>query len=107
MFLTFHYERITNCNMATLKKLVSGKWQAQIARQGIRKSRSFATKREAQDWAARQEYLDVNPAPTGSTIKLGEIFDRYAREESGKKRGARWEILRLAKLAQDRISEKN
>jgi len=37
--------------MATFRKLPSGKWQAQIARNGIRKSSSFATRREAQDWA--------------------------------------------------------
>lgn len=42
--------------MASITKH-KGRWRAQVARKGVRKSRIFETKREAQDWAARQEYL--------------------------------------------------
>ncbi|WP_227512255.1 hypothetical protein [Tritonibacter mobilis] len=33
------------------------------------------------------------------------MFSRYAREVSPKKRGARWEIIRLERLSKDKISE--
>ncbi|MEM9522935.1 MAG: site-specific integrase [Pseudomonadota bacterium] len=89
--------------MATFRKLPSGKWQAQIARQGVRKSASFATRREAQDWAVRQEYLATSADPPRSTLTLKDVFDRYAREASPKKRGARWEIIRLEKLKREAI----
>lgn len=91
--------------MATFRKLPSGKWQAQIARQGIRKSASFATRREAQDWAVRQEYLATNAELPRSELALKDIFDRYAREESPKKRGVRWEVIRLEKLKRDAIGD--
>ncbi len=90
--------------MATFRKLPSGKWQAQIARKGIRKSASFATKREARDWAARQEYLTTNAEPAQTSLTLKDAFERYAREESPKRRGERWEVIRLARLSLDRIA---
>lgn len=92
--------------MATFRKLSSGKWQAQIARNGIRKSASFATKREAQDWSARQEYLVTNAEPLQSSLTLKDAFDRYAQEESPKRRGERWEVVRLKRLSFDRIANK-
>ena len=92
--------------MAAFRKLPSGKWQAQIARNGIRKSSSFATKREAQDWAARQEYLVTNAEPPQTKLTLKDAFDRYAREESPKRRGERWEVVRLERLSSDKIADK-
>ncbi|EFO32574.1 shufflon-specific DNA recombinase [Roseibium sp. TrichSKD4] len=92
--------------MATFKKLASGKWQAQVARKGIRKSASFATKREAQDWAARQEFLATNVETSKSNLTLGDVFDRYAKEESPKRRGERWEAIRLTSLGQYPIASK-
>lgn len=92
--------------MATFRKLSSGKWQAQIARNGIRKSASFATKREAQDWSARQEYLVTNAEPSQSKLTLKDAFVRYAREESPKRRGVRWEVVRLERLSSDKVADK-
>jgi integrase len=37
-------------------------------------------------------------------MRLGELFDRYAREVSPTKRGHRWEVIRLEKLGRDKIS---
>lgn len=92
--------------MASVRKLPSGKWQAQVARRGIRRSASFRTKSEARDWGARQEYLIDQGEGAGSKAKLSDIFDRYAREVSPSKRGARWEMIRLEKLARDRIGDR-
>ena len=92
--------------MATFKKLPSGKWQAQIARGGVRKSASFFTKREAQDWAAKQEYFALNSERVQSKITLKDVLQRYGAEESPKRRGKRWERLQLRRMSADPVAEK-
>lgn len=92
--------------MATYKKLQSGRWQAQVARSGVRRARSFRTKREAQDWASREEYLITEgDAATAAAQKLRDVFGRYAREVSATKRGERWEVIRLERLSKDKIAD--
>ena len=90
--------------MASIRKLKNG-YRAEVARQGQRRSKVFLTKREAQDWAARQEYLILNADEVASSETFGAIMDRYAREVSNTKRGARWEVIRLAKLGRDLIAD--
>jgi integrase len=87
--------------MASFRKR-GDKWQAMVARQGVRVSQTFPSKAAAKEWAARQEYLIA----TGGINRPGtlrELFDRYAREVSPSKRGARWEQIRLELLAKDRL----
>ena len=79
----------------------------QISRLGIRKSKLFPTRQEAKDWGARQEYLILNADVIAAKSTFGELMDRYARERSGAKRGARWEVIRLLKLQRDPIANKN
>jgi len=86
--------------MASIRKHGKG-WQAQVAKGGIRKSRKFATRAEARDWAAREEYLITTGQGKYGPGTLADLFMRYAREVSPSKRGARWEQLRLENLAQD------
>ncbi len=64
----------------------------------------WATRQQAKDWAAQQEYLVLNKEIIAAQAKLAELFDRYAREVSPQKRGARWEIIRLEKLKRDAIA---
>lgn len=95
--------------MASFKKTANG-WQAQVARKGIRKSKILPTKQEARDWAARQERLILEGQAGHSDATLSDAFDRYANEVSPKKRGERWEVIRLKKfkrlsIAGKRISE--
>ncbi len=90
--------------MATFQKLPSGRWQAQVSRAGVRKSKSFHSKREAKDWAGQQEYAILNTRPEGERVTLGDAFQRYASEVSSKKRGERWEIIRLAKLRKEPLA---
>ncbi|MDO5706062.1 MAG: hypothetical protein Q4G49_13490 [Paracoccus sp. (in: a-proteobacteria)] len=47
----------------------------------------FPTKREAQDWAARQEAEILAGAGGGSSVRLADVLVRYAREVSPTKRG--------------------
>ncbi|WP_323783084.1 site-specific integrase [Leisingera sp.] len=88
--------------MATFRKMKTG-WRAEVSRQGIRESKVLPTKREAQDWASRKEYEILNGKKISAKMKLSELFDRYAREVSSKKRGYKWEDLRLKKWGKEGI----
>jgi integrase len=81
-------------------------YRAQVARQGVRRSKVFATRREALDWAARAEWLIVNATAVAGQGTLGELLQRYATERSPKKRGERWEVIRLDKIGRDKIAER-
>ena len=85
--------------MATISRHGKG-WRVQIRRTGYPVlSRTFSpplTKQHAKAWADRAEIELLTGTFTAAKHTLGEAFDKYADEESPKKRGARWERLRLA-----------
>ena len=89
--------------MASVQKY-GKRFRVQIDRQGVRKSRIFATRQAAKDWAARAEYEILHKAEVAAAQTLGEVLDRYAREVSPAKRGARWEIIRLERFQRDPIA---
>lgn len=91
--------------MASIRKLARG-WRAEVYRKGIRRSKVLPTKREAQDWAAREEYLITNDARVAADTPFSEALERYAREVSPAKRGHRWEALRLARFQKDEFASK-
>ena len=91
--------------MASIRKLKSG-YRAEVARQGVRKSRVFPTKQAAKDWAARAEYELLNGDKIAAVSTFGALMDRYARERSPQKRGGRWEVVRLEKLQRDTVADK-
>lgn len=79
------------------------KWRAQIEREGApRMSRSFDTKAAAQAWAIQQE-ADIQAGRLGKypAKTLADAIDKYRREVSSKKRGARPEGLRLDRFERD------
>lgn len=82
--------------MATFRRRGDA-WQAEIRRRGFYRSATFPTKSEARAWAARIEtdYLDGRRGKTAHRT-LDDALARYAREVSPKRRGARWEAVRLA-----------
>ncbi|MCL6284348.1 site-specific integrase, partial [Ruegeria sp. 2012CJ41-6] len=90
--------------MASIRKLKTG-YRAEVARKGVRKSKVFATRRDAKEWATDTEYKIMNGDKIASRMELGALFDRYAREVSPRKRGARWETIRLEKLGRDSIAK--
>jgi len=91
--------------MASIRKLKSG-YRAEVARQGVRKSRVFPTKQAAKDWAARAEYELLNGDKIAEVSTFGALMDRYARERSPQKRGGRSEVFRLESLQRDSIADK-
>lgn len=82
------------------------RWRALVAKGGVRKSKVLPTRREAQDWAARQEYTLTHAPEIASATPLADVLERYGREVSIKKKGARWEQIRLAKLAREPMARK-
>ena len=83
--------------MASITKHGTG-WRAQVYRAGTRKSKTFQTKRAAQDWATRTEYELDNREEVAAKKNVGDLLERYALEVSPGKRGERWEVIRLRKL---------
>ncbi len=81
--------------MAYIAKLkTTGKWQAQIQRNGKRSSRTFDTKREAQAWAIEQE-AKAKRERYGGNHTFGDAVDKYKESVSSKKDGEVWEVRRL------------
>ena len=68
--------------MATYKKLPSGKWQAQAAIHGVRKSKAFATKKNAQAWAFRFEEL-IRTGAVEESKTLAEALWNKIRNKAG------------------------
>lgn len=91
--------------MASFRKLPSGNIRAEVARHGKRRSKVFATKTAAKEWAARQEFLilDEVDAPVDHGT-FGEVLNRYANEVSPSKRNERWEILKIKNFRADPIA---
>lgn len=87
--------------MASFQKRL-GKWRAQVARNGVRRSGTFITKAQAEAWAARIE-TDILDGEAGiiPSKPFRDALDKYAKEVSPSKRGARWEKLRLALIGRD------
>ena len=91
--------------MATFKKLTTGNWQAQIAKNGKRAAKSFPTKKAAQDWATREEYISSNAEPVLSTLLVKDVFKRYGEEVSVLRKGNKTEQVRLKRFSLDKIGD--
>jgi integrase len=74
-----------------------------VAGERINDSATFRTKREASAWAAARESDLRTNAKLAPAVKftLANLLLKYADEVSPTKRGSRWEIIRLKKLAVD------
>lgn len=93
--------------MATVNRHGKG-WRAQIRRQGHKPlSKTFRTKGQAWSWAEVTERA-ILEGRAGILPKhtLKEAMERFAREVSPKHKGARWERVRLAKMARSPMAAK-
>lgn len=81
--------------MASYRKLKTG-YRVELCVNGNRESGMFDTKAEAKAWAAKRETeLRTGKKTTEKARTVGDILNRYAKEVTPTKRGARWERLRL------------
>lgn len=81
--------------MAYIRKYRDG-WRAEVQRNGRRMSKVLPTKREAQAWALEQEAKAAEVRHGWHTF--AEAAERYEREITTKKKGAKWERSRLASM---------
>jgi len=96
--------------MASFRKHGLG-WRAEVYKHGVRKAQTFPTKAEAKAWAhALERELAEGLRP--SSLTVGKMMERYGKEVSPSKKGAKWEQLRITAfqampLAQVKLSEVN
>lgn len=86
--------------MASIQKLPSGKWRAQVARKGIRRSSVWDTRRQAIAWADRVEReIDAGMVDSRRFVAATE---HYVQTVSSHKSpgAAQWEERRFAAMAE-------
>ncbi|UCF24093.1 MAG: site-specific integrase [Ralstonia sp.] len=93
--------------MAYITKSGTG-WRAQVKVKGERDSRVFDTKAEAHAWGAKREteMRSIEGGMGSKTHTIGNVLDTYRQKVSPKKRGARWEMLRLDLIGRKEIDGK-
>lgn len=81
-------------------------WDAYVSKGGIRKTRTFSSKIEAQQWAVQIE-AEILAGKTGSIPNktFGDLLTHYAENVSVTKRGNRWEQVRINKFKRDEIAD--
>jgi integrase len=79
--------------MAYIRKYKNG-YRAEVEKLGIRESRTFETKRLAQEWGKRRE-LEIDGTPAQEIHLFHDVCGRYLRDVSSRKDGVKWEALRI------------
>lgn len=87
--------------MAYFRETKTG-WRAEVAIKGERDSETFPTKAAAKAWAAKRE-TEIRDSKSGVFPKktLSEAFDEYLAKVSHKKKGERFERLRLDSIRRE------
>lgn len=83
--------------MATITKRNNG-WRVQVRLKGISKSATLRTKAAAQQWALETESNIAQGFFDVADITFAQLIDKYIKEVTINKRGARNETLRLTRL---------
>lgn len=80
-------------------------WRASVKKQGIRKTATFDSKAEAVAWTTRLE-AEIMAGKRGQLPdnNFSDLLERYAREVSPKKRGEKWEAIRINAFMQMAIA---
>jgi integrase len=89
--------------MASIRKRGDA-WVAEVFKRGVRRSKSFPTKQAAQAWARLTE-SEIDAGNRPSSLTVGQMLDKYAREISPAKKGAKWEQTRITALRTLRIAQ--
>lgn len=84
--------------MAYIRQLDSGKWRAEVERNGKRASKTCGTKREAQAWALEQE--GAAKAIGAGWRTFAAACDDYIAKVSSKKASPQWEERRIRTFVQ-------
>nr|DAT59835.1 MAG TPA: Integrase [Caudoviricetes sp.] len=88
--------------MATISKRPYGTYEVQWRIDGNRHSKTFKTRKEAKEFALQ---IELNPRQRSSVVTFAEVIKQYAKNETPKKKGAKWETFRLNRLAETSIAQ--
>lgn len=88
--------------MATISKRPYGTYEVQWRVDGNRHSKTFKTRKEAKEFALQ---IELNPRQRSSVVTFAEVINQYAKNETPKKKGAKWETFRLNRLAETSIAQ--
>jgi hypothetical protein len=81
--------------MAYVRPYGKGQFRCEVEKLGVRDSRIFDRKGDAQRWGIQRE-AEIEAEKTGRGVTFGQVADRYVREVSPKKKAAvDWETRRL------------
>ena len=80
----------------SFRRTKSGRWEVFLMIEGSRKTATFGSKRECQMWVAEQTHKGLG----NYKWRLEDLAKRYAEEVSPKKKGGRWEVIRLNALSE-------
>jgi len=90
--------------VASYKKTATG-WRADIFKKGMRRSKTFRSKRDAVAWSNQIEHEIESghhtPGAAPPNACMHDLLKRYRDDVSPKKRGARWEVTRLNRMMRD------
>ena len=93
--------------MGTVRKIASKRsgvrWRAEVFVKGIRSSKNFDSQAEALTWIDDREVTLTGNGRIHEGKTVADALQEYARVESPKKKGARWEIVRLKKFERNPI----
>ena len=71
-------------------------WKVEVCKKGVRKSATFTTKTEAQAWANKTETeLLLSNSGDIPDKNFADLLEKYAKEITPSKRGAKWEGHRI------------
>lgn len=90
--------------MASLRKIKGDRWLAEVRIQGRYESKVHDTKVQAKTWAHEAEHRIRQSKGILQGKSLAEALRKYSEEESVKKKGVRWEQIRISRLGEDKIS---
>ena len=92
--------------MASITKAEGG-WHAFVCVGGKRRSKRFDGKSKAQDWAAgiERQLKDGESTGMANGRTVADALERYEREVTPAKKGARWESLRLKAILRDPLAK--
>jgi integrase len=89
----------------------SGKaWRAFVSRKDaggktVRRSATFDSKAQAREWSAAQESeIRATASMVQAARTVADLLERYRREVSPGKRGARWEEMRIGLMLRDALA---
>lgn len=88
--------------MASIKKMPSGKWRFTITINYKQHVRTFESKAEGYVWEENLRAGKVSRQIPNKTF--GQLLDEYKERISVKKKGERWESIRIEKIKRDPIA---